>query len=111
MQTSLHEDLDGSWMPESDLAIVDLNKQQRQIQKMEMSVKRRTETSPQGWRVGGGLMKINPRKNKMKMLMALNSSDTRGGSKKRGKQRQTRAGDFFPLNPNMLSHSNIAIDD
>ena len=54
------------------------------MQRKELAAKRRLESSPQGFRA---IYKQNPRKNKMKMLMSLNASDTRVLKKRTPKQR------------------------
>ena len=43
LQTSLHEEFEGgpSWMPESDISVVDINRQQRELQRIERTTKRK----------------------------------------------------------------------
>ena len=52
-------------MPESDISVVDINRQQRELQRIERSAKRK-------------FVRGNPRKQKMKMLMSVQqTSDAR----------------------------------
>lgn len=53
------------------------------MQRKEMAVKRRLESSPQGFNLAG--LRHNPRRSKMRMLM--NASDTRVMKKRIPKQR------------------------